>query len=163
MDGLPAGIGAFNPNPLTTYDTPEEAIFRFETYGENATCPDPKFGLYKRGKANRDFWTKEKGWWDKEALYVAEMFLVHLTIECFQELFEPWWPRVHIVREFFDNNYTQAEYLKDVDRYYKYGLEAVPGGLRIVSERDYGQNKCTYHKGCKSDSTVPEVPEVSGE
>lgn len=128
---LGQGLGDNSSAPVEVVD-PIEALFRRETYGENINCPNPYYHTLSRGKANRDWWTKEKGWWDKNASYVAEQFLTHLTIPTFQELFEPWWPRVHMIRWLFDNGYSASDWERDALRYYKFGLEVVPDGLRIV-------------------------------
>src|SRR5271154_3404987 len=62
----------------------ETCIFEFETFGKRpSTCSDPDLLFrYRKGKANRDWWTKEKGWWDKCSIYIQEDWLDRLLPEC---------------------------------------------------------------------------------
>ena len=111
-----------------------EAMFRFETYGEKKAlkfCREPMvLKKYCMGKANRDWWTKDKGWWDKHAAYQAEEFCGHLVPECFAELFGHW-PRTHLVRWLHDNNYTEEMLDRDIDFRLK-GLERIQDGVEII-------------------------------
>ena len=59
----------------------------------------------RRGKAMRDFWTKEVGWWNKNARYCPEEFLDALTPDCFYELFQRY-PITPLVRYWHDNHYS---------------------------------------------------------
>ena len=65
----------------------------------------PYDGLLERGKAMRDFWTKEVGWWNKSAVYCAEEFLDALMPDCFCELFGRY-PITPLVRYWHDNRYS---------------------------------------------------------
>ena len=84
-----------------------ECLYEFETYGRTLpVCSQPNLlACYRRGKAMRDWWTKEIGWWRKQAVFIEEEFLSHLLPKCFEELFGNW-PRSHLVREIFDNHYS---------------------------------------------------------
>jgi hypothetical protein len=98
-------------------ETPaEEIIFERETHGTcSATgCSDPVLlSRYERGKANRDWWSREKGWWDRNAASIPEDFLCHLTDECFYELFGRW-PIPEIVRFNYDNRYSYLDFKMDM-------------------------------------------------
>lgn len=108
-------------------------MYRFETYGERVPIDISKSTLgwqYIQGKANRDFWFKEKGWWDKHSVYIPEEFLTHLMPLCFIEMFSRA-PRVHLVRYVFDNFYTDEEFERDTSRCWN-GYETVPGGVEFL-------------------------------
>ena len=112
----------------------EEIIFERETHGTCSAvgCSHPQLlAQYERGKANRDWWFKEKGWWNKNASYVPEDFLVHLTDECFFELFGRF-PIPEIVRRKYDNHYSSIAFTMDM----KIKLMIFEGKL-IGYERDY--------------------------
>jgi hypothetical protein len=101
--------------PYGGKSTPEEIIFERETFGKVSAsdCTDwDLLAKYDKGKANRDWWSKEKGWWDKNAAYVPEEFLSHLTDECFFELFGRW-PIPEKVRFIYDNKYTWLDFRLD--------------------------------------------------
>jgi hypothetical protein len=108
-----------------------EALLAFESFGKTIPCREPELlAEYRRGKANRDWWTKEKGWWDKHACYVDEEFSCHITPEPFYELFGHW-PRSPLVRYWFDNNYTNEEFDQDQKLFYR-GIERGQDGLEII-------------------------------
>jgi hypothetical protein len=95
---------------------PEEIIFARETHGICTAegCSDPELlSTYERGKAMRDYWTKEIGWWKKWAAFLPEDFLVHLTDECFYEIFGRY-PILEIVRFRYDNHYTYTAFRADM-------------------------------------------------
>ena len=97
-------------------------------------CREPElYSQYRLGKLNWDWWTKEIGSRDKsgEYPYVREEFLDHLTPECFEELFKRY-PRTHLVRWFFDNDYTPDMFREDSERLFNHGFEREPGGFRKV-------------------------------
>jgi len=82
---------------------------------------------YIKGKANKDWWFREVGWWEKNAVFIAEEFLAHVTPLCFIQLFGKA-PQTHFVRHVFDNGYTESDYevaLASLKR----GFEIVPGGV----------------------------------
>jgi hypothetical protein len=99
-------------------------------------CREPELLMrYLRGKLNWDWWTKEIGKaWDKEHCYVPEEFLDRLTFECFEELFKRY-PRTHLVRWFFDNDYTPEMLGEDSHRLWEHGFEREQGGSRKVLAR----------------------------
>jgi hypothetical protein len=113
--------------------SPEEIIFERETYGKVSATNCSDFSLlerYDRGKANRDWWNKEIGWWKNYADFIPEEFLSHLLPECFIELFgRP--PRVHHVRYFYDNFYSEEEWKRDATRCLN-GYETIPGGVVFI-------------------------------
>lgn len=114
--------------------TAAEAVFNYETHGmASERCREPELlSRYLRGKGNRDWWTKEIGWWRKHALFLAEEFLSFLTPEAFFDLFGHF-PRTWFVRDCFDNNYTE-EMLAEDQRVGKFGLEREQGGFVIRHE-----------------------------
>ena len=91
-------------------------MFQKETYGRQVEAvpiyENLLFMLYARGKAMRDWWSKEKGWWDKEAVYLPEDFLCHLMPDCFYELFGRY-PITEIVRLKYDNRYSDLAWRMD--------------------------------------------------
>jgi hypothetical protein len=116
--------------------SPEEAIFRWETYGETIEgSTDPiKLALYKRGKAMRDWWFQEKGE-GQRLCYGCTMFLPEETVEffmpdCFFELFGRY-PITALVRHFYDNQYSAEDFYSDM-RYREAGLDPEQGGYRVI-------------------------------
>lgn len=120
---------------IITTTTPEEAIFRWETYGEELKgSTDPsKLALYKRGKAMRDWWFKEKGEWSRlclaRTMFLPEEMSEFLMPDCFFELFGRY-PITAFVRQFYDNKYTEENFKKDM-RYRSLGLDPEQDGYRI--------------------------------
>lgn len=111
-----------------------ECMQDFESCGVTVqTCTEPDLlQQYADGKSNRDYWFKEMGCWKKECIFIDEEFLPHLTPCTFAELFGRW-PRTHMIRYLFDNNYSIEDFNSDTDRLYKYGLEHERCGWRYVS------------------------------
>jgi hypothetical protein len=60
--------------------------------------------LYLSGKSQRDWWSKEVGWWNKNAAYIPEEFLGLLGPLAFIELFGRS-PITRIARYYYDNRY----------------------------------------------------------
>jgi len=111
-----------------------EWILSFESLTKTfATCSEPDLALtYRRGKANRDWWNKDIGWWNREAAaYFQEEFLSHLNPECFAELFGRW-PRTHMARKLHDNDYSQQDFESDAERFFTLGLEREQCGWRYL-------------------------------
>lgn len=113
--------------------TAQEALYAFETHGEVFYVHPLELELAQRlfyGKANRDWWTKEIGWWTKHAEFYPEDFLVHLTPETFNQLFRRY-PRVDLTRHVYDNTYTDEELDRDLRRWYL-GMETERDDVRIT-------------------------------
>lgn len=112
--------------------SPEEWMFEYETHGkELAGSSDPRLlEQYNTGKAMRDWWTKEIGWWKKNCVFVPEEFTKFLRPECFVELFRKY-PATHLVRYFYDNDYDEDHL--SIDLYYRViGLDRERGGWRVI-------------------------------
>lgn len=94
--------------------TPAEWLFTFETHGKIAgPCSDlGLLGRYWWGKANRDWWFKEVGWFKKNAIFIPEEFLGFLTPLCFIELFGRA-PIIELVRYYHDNGYSSLAFTMD--------------------------------------------------
>src|SRR5580658_269179 len=94
--------------------TAEEWMFAFETYGEvGPRCRNVDLlNQYWHGKTNRDWWTKEIGWWNKHSIFVPEEFLRMLTPLCFIELFGRE-PITELIRFYFDNRYSLIAFNMD--------------------------------------------------
>lgn len=69
-------------------------------------CSNPALlARYKRGKAMKDWWTKENGENARiGATFIPEEHLIHLMPDCFFELFGRY-PITPIVRQLYDNSY----------------------------------------------------------
>ena len=103
---------------VVTSMSPEEAILRWESHGERIEgSTDPaKLGLYKRGKAMRDWWTHELGVWERLAsrsMFFPEELTEFFMPDCFFELFKRY-PIAPWVRHFYDNQYSLADFEKDI-------------------------------------------------
>lgn len=97
--------------------TAAEVLFTWETHGKpTKVLPEEESVLvrYSHGKAQRDYWTKEIGWWNKHGAYIPEEFLDLLTPEPFYELFGRY-PIDYVVRGLFDNEYTDEMFSKAVE------------------------------------------------
>ena len=133
LSGIIAGTSKDRVLPHGEKISPEEIIFERETHGKVSATDCSDFSLlsqYDRGKANRDWWYKEIGWWTKHAEFVPEEFLIHLTPECFIEVFgRP--PRVHPVRYCYDNFYSEEEWKRDAKRCLN-GYETIPSGVVFI-------------------------------
>jgi hypothetical protein len=94
-----------------------EALCLWESQGKPSHVrPGAEWVLlcrYLRGKSQRDWWTKEIGWWNKNAAYMPEEFLGFLGPLPFIELFGRS-PITRIVRYYFDNRYHLWEFRLDV-------------------------------------------------
>jgi|SRR6185312_9528455 len=94
----------------------EDAMFQYETHGNAVPVLPGEACLakrYARGKANRDFWTKEIGWWDKYAVYIPEEFIGMLGPLPFIDLFGRL-PITEFVRLYYDNNYSNLAFKIDM-------------------------------------------------
>lgn len=92
-----------------------EALCIWESQGKSCfVCPEEHTLLsrYLLGKSQRDWWSKEIGWWNKNASYVPEEFLGFLGPLPFIELFGRA-PITSIVRFYFDNRYRLWEFRLD--------------------------------------------------
>ena len=118
--------------------SPEEAIFRWETYGESieGSADPPKLAIYKRGKAMRDWWFQEKGEWlrlcNGRTMFVPEEMAEFFMPDCFFELFDRY-PITALVRYFYDNQYSVSDFDSDM-RYRAMGLDPEQGGYRVFRE-----------------------------
>jgi hypothetical protein len=130
--------GVMSVSKTVTTMSPEEAIFRWETHGESIEgSTDPaRLILYKRGKAMRDWWFKEKGEWARlcsgRTLFFPEETMEFLMPVCFFELFGRF-PITAWVRWFYDNQYSQTDFESDM-RYRSIGLDPEQGGYRVFKE-----------------------------
>ena len=91
-----------------------EWLYTYESTGKNlGMCSEPNLlSRYRRGKMMRDWWSKEVGWWDKNATYIPEEWLGMLGPLPFIELFGRE-PITRIVRHYHDNSYKDWEFLLD--------------------------------------------------
>ena len=92
-----------------------EAICVWESTGKSCCVIPQESGLlarYLHGKSQRDWWTREIGWWNKNGSYFPEEFLALLGPLPFIELFGRD-PITHIVRYYFDNRYRLWEFHLD--------------------------------------------------
>jgi hypothetical protein len=127
--------GVMGVSQTVTTMSPEEAIFRWETHGESIEgSTDPtRLTLYKRGKAMRDWWFKEKGEWARlyngHTMIFPEEMAEFFMPDCFFELFGRF-PITALVRQFYDNGYSQTDFDSDM-RYRSIGLDPEQGGYRI--------------------------------
>ena len=95
--------------------TAAEALCIWESQGKPSTVRPDELGLlsrYVKGKGQRDWWTKEVGWLDKNAAYLPEEFMRHLTPLAFIDIFGRG-PIPRLVRYYFDNNYRIWEFKLD--------------------------------------------------
>jgi hypothetical protein len=67
---------------------------------------------YLLGKSQRDWWSREIGWWNKNGAFIPEEFLGFLGPLPFIELFGRV-PITRIVRYYFDNRYRFWEFNLD--------------------------------------------------
>ncbi len=84
-----------------------EALCIWESQGKSSIVRPEEEALlnqYAQGKSQRDWWTREIGWWNKNASYMPEEFLHFLGPLPFIELFSRC-PITRIVRYYYDNNY----------------------------------------------------------
>lgn len=81
MAGSWSDVAAGLPNATDELDPPggegvsaAEWLFMYESRGTNiGKCGEPNLlARYWRGKMMRDWWTKQKGWWDKNAIYICQ-------------------------------------------------------------------------------------------
>lgn len=133
--GFPGDLGPFpdfRPDaPHQEGHSAAECLMAFESTNTVLNCREPRlYALLARGKSNRDYWTKEISWWNRNAVFNREEFVAFLTPEAYLELFglEPATMRV---RYWFDNNYTDGEFERDMGLA-SIGLERGPEGLRIA-------------------------------
>ena len=99
----PSGVGA------------AEALCKWESTGQPSYClPEERALLeqYVRGKRQRDWWTKEIGWWNKEAVFIPEEFLPLLDPLPFIELLGRA-PITRLARYYHDNTYHLWEFKLD--------------------------------------------------
>ena len=104
------------PGLVVSSITPEQWMSRWESRGVvELGCSDPELlSRYKRGKAMRDWWFKEKGELSRlGSWFMPEEFLGFLMPECFCELFGRW-PITCIVRSLYDEHYSDDEYKSDM-------------------------------------------------
>jgi len=91
------------------------ALCKWESTGQPSYCLPEEGALleqYVRGKRQRDWWTKEIGWWNKEAVFTPEEFLHLLGPLPFLELFGRG-PITRLVRYYYDNTYHLWEFKLD--------------------------------------------------
>lgn len=92
-----------------------EALCIWESEGKSSCIRPEEFemlGRYERGKSQRDWWSKEIGWWNKNASFMPEEFLNFLGPLPFIELFgRP--PITRLVRYYHDNTYRLWEFKLD--------------------------------------------------
>jgi hypothetical protein len=145
--------GVMIVSKAVTSMSPEEAIFRWETYGENiegSTDPN-KLAFYKRGKAMRDWWFQEKGEWQRlcngRSMFLPEEMAEFFVPDCFFELFGRY-PITALVRHFYDNRYSTDDFDSDM-RYRAMGLDPEQDGYRVFRESLKGT--------CSADSTAPTI------
>jgi hypothetical protein len=115
--------------------TAAEAMFSYETHGEVVTileCEGTLAASYLRGKANRDWWTKEIGDWGG-LVSCREEYAQHLMPLTFIEVFgvDMFAPRMRLI---FDNNYTDKDFNLDMEFAHR-GFERVANGV-IYTARD---------------------------
>lgn len=113
----------------------EDCLWEYETHGRKVSCCEPQLlSTLRRGKANRDWWTKEIGWWTRHcgSLYLPEEFLPHLTPEAFFQLFKRY-PITAVVRSLMDNYYSDTQYQDDM-RLRELGLDRERDGVRVIRE-----------------------------
>jgi hypothetical protein len=131
--------GVMHTTNIVTSMPPEEAIFRWETYGETIKgSADPyKLAVYKRGKAMRDWWFQEKGEFTRLCngctMFLPEEMAEFLMPDCFYELFNRY-PITALVRHFYDNGYTVINFDRDM-QYRAVGLDPEQGGYRVFREQ----------------------------
>lgn len=92
-----------------------DALCQWESTGKpSQVCSTEQTLLarYLLGKRQRDWWSKEIGWWNKYASFVPEEFLNHLCPLPFIELFGRG-PCPQLVRYYFDNGYAAWEFRLD--------------------------------------------------
>lgn len=93
-----------------------EALCVWESTGKSCqVIPEQEelLNRYVYGKGQRDWWTKEIGWWNKNAFYVAEEFIRFLHPLNFIELFGRE-PLTNLVRYCHDNQYAAWEFKLDL-------------------------------------------------
>lgn len=98
----------------------------YESRGTNiGKCGEPNLlARYWRGKMMRDWWTKQKGWWDKNAIYMPEEWLRWLGPLPFIDLFDRA-PISRLVRYYYDNHYQTWEFRLDgwaLEKQNKWGM-----------------------------------------
>ena len=92
-----------------------EAICTWESQGKGCAVDPSEASLLQRyihGKSQRDWWTKEIGWWNKNASYIPEEFLGFIGPLPFIELFGCA-PITRLVRYYHDNSYRLWEFNLD--------------------------------------------------
>lgn len=93
-----------------------EGLCLWESRGKASTVRSNEWPLlrrYLKGKRQRDWWSKEIGWWNKWApAYMPEEFLGFLGPLPFIELFGRS-PITRLVRYFYDNHYSLWEFRLD--------------------------------------------------
>lgn len=137
--------GVMIVSKAVTSMSPEEAIFRWETYGENiegSTDPN-QLALYKRGKAMRDWWFQEKGEWQRlcngRSMFLPEEMAEFFLPDCFFDLFDRY-PITALVRHFYDNRYSTDDFDSDM-RYRAMGLDPEQDGYRVLELGSYSSPK----------------------
>jgi len=92
-----------------------EALCIWESQGKPCNVHPDEWRLlcrYERGKSQRDWWSKEIGWWNKNAAYNPEEFLRCFGPLPFIDLFGRG-PITRFVRYYYDNHYSTWEFCLD--------------------------------------------------
>jgi hypothetical protein len=92
-----------------------EALCIWESRGKPSSVIPEEAALlarYVQGKSQRDWWTKEIGWWNKNSVYSPEEFLRFLGPLPFIDLFGRG-PIPRLVRYYYDNGYALWEFRLD--------------------------------------------------
>jgi hypothetical protein len=93
----------------------EESLCIWESQGKQSFVRPDECELlcrYLLGKSQRDWWSREIGWWNKNGAFIPEEFLGFLGPLPFIELFGRV-PITRIVRYYFDNRYRFWEFNLD--------------------------------------------------
>ncbi len=111
--------------------TAEEAMQRWESLGKKffAVTDLQKFMAYIRGKTIRDFWVSEIASTKQMHVIFFDEEFGYFHPETFCDLFGRW-PRPHLVRYFYDNNYGDEQFQKDAWSALNHNLELEQGGFR---------------------------------
>ena len=114
--------------------SPEEYFLNVDSYNKHPEegCKDPILYIkYRTGKLNRDWWFKHLGDLKREkSILLDEDYLVFLNPDCFCDLFGRW-PRTHLVRWIYDNNYSRDMLDRDI-KLVRLGFEKEQDGYRCL-------------------------------